>query len=302
LQLPSAGPAATADSILEVATAAERLGFDSVWMFDHLFTPVGLESKYPYTGSGDYPMSPDHPFFDPIGLFGVLAASTERVRMGTGVMIPTYRHPIVLAKILATIENFAPGRLVLGAGAGWMREEFEAVGVPFERRGARFEEYIAALRTLWSGDNVSFSGDFYSWDEGGFLPSPTQPIPVIVGGHGDRALRRAARIGDGWAVVTAPGQGAGLDGVASRVETLRSYLDEEGRSADGYQLLWQHALWLSDHPNPKLPLTGPPDVVAGSIKRLEEIGITTIDMMVVGPPQVIIEMANRFCDEVLPLL
>ena len=135
VHLPSAQPAVSAAGITEVVLAAERLGYDSVWMFDHLFTPAGLDSKYPYTRDGSYPMSPDDPFFDPLGLFGVIAGLTDRIRIGTGVLIAAYRHPIVLGKTLATIERFAPERLVLGVGAGWMREEFEAVGV--DHRPAR---------------------------------------------------------------------------------------------------------------------------------------------------------------------
>src|SRR5688572_29355281 len=125
---------------MTVARAAERLDFDGIWMFDHLFTPTGLESKYPYSGDGSYALGPADPFFDPLGVFGVVAGATERITMGTAVLIAAYRHPLVLGKVLASIENFAPGRIVLGLGAGWMKEEFEAVGITRDRRGARLEE------------------------------------------------------------------------------------------------------------------------------------------------------------------
>lgn len=302
IQLPSAQPGANAADILTVARTAESLGYDSVWMFDHLFTPVGIESKYPYTSSGDYALGPDDPFFDPLGVMGVVAGAVGRVKMGTGVLIPAYRNPIVLAKVLASIENFAPGRIVLGIGAGWMREEFDAVGVTYDRRGARLEEYATALRTLWSGKHSSFDGRFYSWTEAGFLPAPTAPIPLIFGGHGDRALRRAARHGDGWAVVTAPGQGSGLEGAAARIELVNSFLEEEGRDPGDFLLTYQHALWFSDHPSKRLPLTGPPEEIAQSIERLEKLGIDMVDMMVFGPAQVICETAQRFVEEVRPIL
>jgi probable F420-dependent oxidoreductase len=301
LHLPSAQPAATADGIMSVARAAERLDFDSVWMFDHLFTPAGLDSKYPYSRDGSYPMSPDDPFYDPLGLFGVLAGATERVRMGTGVLIPTYRHPIVLGKIIATIERFAPERIVLGVGAGWMKEEFEAVGVGYERRGARFEEYISALRAVWSGRS-SFDGEFYSWPDAGFHPTPTAPIPIVLGGHGDKTLERVARFGDGWAVVTGRGQGSGLDAIAARLDLLRAECDKVGRDFKELQLLYQTPLWFSDQPHPKMPMTGPPDAMAESVKRLEELGITTMDLLVFGPAELVIETAERFASEVLQVL
>jgi probable F420-dependent oxidoreductase len=245
-------------------------------------------------------MSPDAPFFDPVGLFGVLGGATGRIKLATGVLIPTYRHPIVLGKILSTIENFAPGRIILGAGAGWMKEEFDAVGVGYERRGARFEEYIAALRAVWSGERSSFEGEFYKWGEAGFLPAPTAPIPIIVGGHSDRAVDRAARIGDGWAIATQ--RGWSLKAVVPRLEYLGERLDAAGRDREGFDLVYQGALWFSDEPNEKLPLTGPPDAIAATLKQLKDLGVTMVDFAVFGPAQLIVETAKRFAEEVKPLL
>jgi probable F420-dependent oxidoreductase len=300
LHLPSAGPGASAEQILNTARSAESLGFDSVWMFDHLFTPVGIESKYPYTRDGSYPVSPDAPFFDPVALFGVLAGATERIKLGTGVLIPAYRHPIVLGKIVASIETFAPGRVILGLGAGWMKEEFDATGVGYERRGARLEEYVAALRAVWSGEPSSFEGEFYGWGEAGFLPAPTRPIPVVIGGHIDRAVDRAARIGDGWAIATQ--RGWSLKAVVPRVEYLFERLDAYGRVRAGFELVYQSGLWFSDEPNEKLPLTGPPDAIAASLQQLADLGVTMVDLAVFGPAELIAETAQRFVEEVKPLL
>ena len=302
LHLPSAQPGANASDIIAVAKAAEDNGFDSVWMFDHLFTPSDLESKYPYSRDGSYALSASDPFFDPLGLFGVLASATERVKIGTGVLIGAYRHPIVLAKTLATIEQFAPGRIVLGIGTGWMEEEFEALGVPFARRGARLTEYLSALRTLWSGAPSSFDGEFYSWPQSGFLPAPTSPIPLIVGGHSDLALRRAAEHGDGWAVVTGRGQGSGLSGAKDRIDLLEQMRADAGTTERPFELLFQNLLWFSDEPNPKMPFTGPPEVIAASLKEAEAMGVTMVDLMVFGPGPVIVETAERFDAEVRPLL
>jgi alkanesulfonate monooxygenase SsuD/methylene tetrahydromethanopterin reductase-like flavin-dependent oxidoreductase (luciferase family) len=218
------------------------------------------------------------------------------------VLIGAYRHPIVLAKTLASIENFAPGRIILGLGSGWMKEEFEGLGLTIDRRGPRLSEYMKALRAIWSGEPVAFDGEFYSWQEAGFLPVPTKPIPLIVGGHSDAALERAARLADGWAVVTKRGQGSGLAGAASRLETLDRYLEKNDRDRSGFQLLYQSLLWFSDAPNPKLPLTGPPDAIAESLSKLQEMGVKMIDLIVFGPPQAINEAAIRFEEEVRSLL
>lgn len=302
LHLPSAQPGANAADILAVARTAERLGFDSVWMFDHLFTPVELDSKYPYSRDGSYAISSKDPFYDPLGLYGVLAGAMERLRIGTGVTIGAYRHPIVLGKMLATIENFAPGRIVLGLGRGWMQEEFDALGVPFEKRGARLEEYIGALRAIWSGEASSFDGDFYSWDEAGFLPAPTTHLPILIGGHGDRALQRTAELADGWVVTTGKGQGNGIDAVAARLDALRGYVDKAGRDFSEFEIVYPNLLWFNDKTNPKMPLTGPPDEIAASIKRLGDVGVSTAHMIVFGPGPLVCETAERFSEEVLPLL
>lgn len=302
IHLPSSQPGANAGDVLAVAKKAEELGFDAVWFFDHLFTPTDLDSKYPYSRDGSYALSANDPFFDPLALFGVLAGATERIKLASGVLIPAYRNPLVLGKALASIENLAPGRIILGVGTGWMREEFESLGVPFEKRGARLDEYIQALRILWSGEPSSFDGEFYSWPESGFLPAPTAPIPIIVGGHSDAAVDRAARLGDGWAGVTGKGQGAGLDALAARIDHLHGRLETHGRSKEGFEISYQSALWFSDEPNPKLPFTGPPEEIAASIKRAADIGVTMLDLFVLGPGAIIEENAHRFTEEVRPLL
>jgi probable F420-dependent oxidoreductase len=302
LHLPSAQPGANADDILGVAQSAESLGFDSVWMFDHLFTPTNLGSRYPYSRDGSYGISATDPFFDPIALYGVMAGATGSIRIGTGVVVGAYRHPIVLGKMLATVENFAPGRIVLGLGRGWMQEEFEALGVSFERRGARLEEYVRALRAIWSGEASAFEGEFYSWQEAGFLPAPSAPIPILLGGHGDEALRRTAEFGDGWVITTGKGQGSGIQAVTARLDALRGMMDQRSRDFGELEIVYPSLLWVSDHPNPKMPLTGPPEEIAASIERLEDVGVTTTHMIVFGPGPQVTETAHRFAEEVLPLL
>src|SRR3954468_15205835 len=291
LHLPNAGPFANGPDILRTAKAAEDLGFHSVWLFDHLFTPTNLESKYPYSPDGSYPMLPEFPFYDPVSVMSVLAGVTDRIKFGTRVLIATYRHPVVLAKELATTDAIAGGRMILGVGAGCMAEEFDAVDVPVDERFARLDEHIAVMRQAWQQGTVGHEGRFYSHVEAGFGPQPPQPgntIPIIVGGHGDAALRRAARWGDGWAVsaagdkVSADPEGA----VRERMDTLTRFCEEEGRSIDDLLLVGQAFLGQS----------------ADSLKAQADLGVDVIDLMTFAPADQVIDEAIKFMNEVSPAL
>jgi probable F420-dependent oxidoreductase len=289
LHLPNAGPFANGPDIIRVAQEAENLGYHSVWLFDHLFTPTQLESKYPYSPDGSYPMMPEFPFYDPVAVMGALATATQRVKFGVRVLIATYRHPVVLAKELATTDAIAGGRMLLGVGAGWMAEEFEAVDIPMDERFARLDEHIALMRQAWQNGTAAHEGRFYSHCEAGFGPAPPQPgntIPVIVGGHGDAALRRAARWGDGWAV-SAAGDKLAADpegAVRERIDTLSRFCEEEGRSIDDLLLVSQ--LFLGEKPE--------------AIQRQADLGVDVIDLMTFGPTDQVIDAAATFMKEVAP--
>ncbi len=287
LHLPNAGFVPEGAGLIRVAQAAETAGFDSVWLFDHLFTPTNLESKYPYTADGSYLMTAALPFADPVAVMGAVAGATSTIRFGTRVLIPTYRHPVVLAKELATIDYIAGGRMLLGVGAGWMAEEFDAVDVPMEARFARLDEHVALMRNVWTNGVAAHQGRFYSHVEAGFGPQPPgdgHTIPVIVGGHGDAALRRAARWGDGWAV-SAKGDALladGFEAVAERLEQLRRFCDEEGRDFDDLLLVSQCL----------------PEDTAASLTRQAELGIDIVDLMIFGSENQVIEGAQAFLADV----
>ena len=287
LHLPNAGLLPEGRGLLRVAQAAEDAGYESVWLFDHLFTPVDLESKYPYTADGSYLMAPSLPFADPVAVMGAVAGATTTIKFGTRVLIPTYRHPVVLAKELATIDYLAGGRMILGVGAGWMAEEFDAVDVPVKDRFARLDEHIELMRNAWTKGTAAHSGRFYHHVEAGFGPQPPGPghtIPIILGGHGDAALRRAARYGDGWAV-SAKGDALfarGFAAVAERLEQLRRFCDEEGRAFDDLVLVSQCT---------------PADTV-DSLKEQAALGIDVVDVMIFGAEEQVIDQGRRFLDEV----
>ncbi len=207
LALPHTGPLASAAFVREFAATADECGFASLWAVDHVAVPRHVESLYPL---GETPRRlPDGvvnrwmaPSYEQLTTLAFVAGVTRRARLGTGVSVLTLRNPVVHARMLATIDVYSGGRLVCGVGAGWLREEAEAIGVPWSERGARAEEHVALLRALWSaeGDEVSFAGRFHRVPPIHPEPRPAQrpAPPILVGGHGDAALRRAGRIGDGW--------------------------------------------------------------------------------------------------------
>jgi probable F420-dependent oxidoreductase len=205
------------DDWIELTRAAERAGFDQVSLSDHVFYPAKLDSSYPYTPDGRPMFPPDTPWPDVWVMTGALAAATERITFSTHVYVLPARNPFVVAKAVGTAAYVSGGRVVLGVGAGWMREEFTQLEQPFDRRGARMEEQIQVLRTLWRGGMVEHHGEFYDFDRLEMSPAPAAPVPILIGGHTDLALRRAARIGDGWM------------GVYYGLDELRGYLDRLAR-------------------------------------------------------------------------
>jgi probable F420-dependent oxidoreductase len=200
--LPGRGPLAQPDQVLRLARKADTLGYASIFVTDHVVLPVSMaRSVYPYSPTGQLPGGAAQDYLEPLAMLGCLAQATSRARLGTSVLVIPYRHPLVTAKMLATLDRLAGGRLILGAGVGWLREEFEALGAPpFEARGAVTDEYLRLMRTAWTTDPVTFEGRWAHVQAVHALPKPAQTdgIPVWIGGHTDAAVRRAATLGDGW--------------------------------------------------------------------------------------------------------
>jgi probable F420-dependent oxidoreductase len=227
--LPTRGQTATPEALETLVQRGESLGFASVMIADHLVFPVSIKSRYPYTVSGDFPGHGD--VLDQLALMTFVAAKTKRLRLVTSVMIVPYRNPVLTAKALATIDVLSKGRVTLGVGVGWMREEFEALGAPdFDRRGAVTDEYLRIFKTLWTESPASFAGQFYRFDALRCQPQPVQKPhpPIWVGGHSKPALRRAAQFGDGWHPVGAN------PAVPLPPAELRALLDELHRLTETY--------------------------------------------------------------------
>jgi probable F420-dependent oxidoreductase len=192
------GPFSDPDGAVAFALAAEAAGFESLWTVEHVVVPAGYVSAYPYSPTGRMPGRDDAPIPDPLVWLAYVAGATTSIRLATGILIVPQREPVALAKELATLDHLSGGRLELGVGIGWLKEEFDAIGVPFTERGRRTDEAVAAMRALWTEPTSSFSGEFYRFENCISRPQPVRgTIPVHVGGHTEAAARRAGRIGDG---------------------------------------------------------------------------------------------------------
>ena len=197
--LPVYGAAATREALTLFARRMEALGYDSLWVSDHVVIPYQIRSRYPYNATGDFPLPPTTDFLEPLTVMALVAGLTSKIRLGTSVLVLPHRHPVLTAKMLATLDHLAPGRVILGAGVGWMKEEIELFGVPYGRRGAWSDEAIRVMRACWRDERVSFTGEFFAFEGLGCRPRPANgTIPIWIGGHTERALARVATLGDGW--------------------------------------------------------------------------------------------------------
>jgi probable F420-dependent oxidoreductase len=194
------GPFALPELLTHLARTAERVGVESIWTVEHVVIPVGYASAYPYDPSGKIPIPDQMPIPDPLLPLAYAAAVTTTLRLATGILILPQRHPLYVAKEVATLDVLSRGRVILGIGVGWLAEEFQALGIPFAERGARTAESVRALRSLWKDEPEPFRGRFYRWDKLESYPKPVQKpgVPIVVGGHTELAARRAARYGDGF--------------------------------------------------------------------------------------------------------
>lgn len=225
----NAGPFAYPEGLANLARTAEETGIESLWTVEHVVIPVGYRSVYPYSPSGKIPGPENIPIPDPLVALGFVAGLTKKIRLATGILILPQRHPLYVAKEVATLDVLSGGRVILGIGVGWLREEFDALGIPFDDRGSRTAEAVRAIRSLWKDEPEAFEGRFFRWPPLESHPKPVQRpgVPIVVGGHTELAARRAARYGDGFF----PGV-AELDQLTSILGTLRAECAKIGRSAD----------------------------------------------------------------------
>ena len=228
---------ASADAIRSYTLAAEQAGFESIWVFEHMVIPAGYSSRYPYSSAGRLTIE-DEDIPDPLALLAFLAGVTSTINLGTGVLILPQRSPVLCAKECATVDVLSGGRLRLGIGVGWLREEAEAVGTSFDDRGARTDEAIDVMRTLWRESEATYDGRFTRLVRAKSNPKPARPegIPILVGGHSRAAARRAGRLGDGWFPI-----GLRDDEFAARRDDMRDAARAAGRDPDAIEITYSGA-------------------------------------------------------------
>ena len=213
-------------AVRQIGRAAEDLGFDHILAYDHVLGAVHADRTPALTG----PYTEHHPFHDPLVMFGYLAGITKRIGFATGILILPQRQTALVARQAADVDLLSGGRLRLGVGIGWNPVEYEALGQDFHTRGVRQEEQIQLLRRLFTEPVVDFSGRFDRIDRAGLVPKPTRPIPIWLGGYGEKAFDRAARLGDGFIFFG----GSGVEQAVENLTWLRSRLREVGRSVEGF--------------------------------------------------------------------
>ena len=195
----NSGPFATSEGAEAMARAAEDAGFESLWTVEHVVVPAGYESEYPYDKSGKMPGGDEIDIPDPFVWLAYVAGLTSEIELATGIVIANQRNPLITAKEVATLDRLSGGRMLYGVGVGWLEEEFRALGVPFERRGARLDEYLEATRALWAEPRASYHGEFVDFTDAISRPQPAGgSVPIHIGGHTEPAARRAGRLGDGF--------------------------------------------------------------------------------------------------------
>lgn len=298
VHLPHLGRQADGPNLTRFAKEADRLGFHSGWVSDHIAWPEHIESKYPYTANGEFPAPLNVPWLDPLGTLIYVAGQTENLRLGMTVLILGYRPPMLTAKLLSTLDVLSNGRTILGAGVGWMREEFEVIGMPFDHRGARADEQLEIFDTLFTQPWPSYQGKFYSFPGVGFSPKPPQGhIPVWVGGDSEAAFKRTAKYGDAFHAAFTP-----HEPLALHWARVRQLCEERGRNPNELGFSVRVYLDFDANSDPAKALVGSPEQMLEQVERYRAMGVTHIllDILARGGVQGRLEAMQRFAAEVMP--
>ena len=288
---PTSGPLIEPDSLSRIIVEGEALGFDYVTISDHIMVPRNLESKYPYTDTGEFPAGTQAAWLDQLATTAWIAALTKKMRFVLSVMVVPHRPAVLTAKLLSTIDFLSKGRLTCGIGVGWCREEFEAIGAaPFDDRGPVTDEWMAACMELWTADEPKFAGKYVKFDDVQFSPKPVQkPIPIWVGGESGPALRRTVKYANGWYPVGTNPQFPmnTLSRFKSGLERFRGFAEKAGRDPSDITLALR--VLAAPGQKPRGSIDGEPEMFTGTdpdwvadIQALEALGVSCVDVRLFG--------------------
>ncbi len=275
------GHAVSPEGAAALGSIAEENGFESLWTVEHVVVPADYQSTYPYSPTGRMPGTEESPIPDPLIWLTWVAATTRSLRLATGILILPQRNPVVLAKELATLDALSSGRVTLGVGVGWLKEEFDALGVPFDDRGDRTDEYIEVLRAMWREPETSWDGRFVKLDRVKSYPKPAQSggIPIAIGGHTAAAARRAGRLGDEFFPAVPD-----LDQLKQLIDTMRGAAEKAGRDPSRIGVT---ASYASD--------------VEG-VQRLADMGVDRVVVPLMGNPDSWRKHLGAFSENVISKL
>jgi probable F420-dependent oxidoreductase len=305
VSLPTVGPIGEREFLLDIARAADRAGLHSVWGTDHVILPKDRVTPYPYQRSTtEVLFSPGVDWLDPIATFGVVAGATERVQIGSAILVLPYRNPVVLANELASLDRLSEGRIILGIGAGWMVEEFDGVGVPANERGARTDEYIKVMKALWSAPGyASFEGRFVRFENMTLASKPKRPggPPIYVGGNSGPALKRAGALADGWL-----GMEIFTDEIADARSAIEKAAADAGRDPSSVAMAVRRGVLPPFEVSNMLPerkaISGSARDVADELLRYRDEGVTLAVLDLAMFPAEAVRAIDWMAAEVLPLL
>jgi probable F420-dependent oxidoreductase len=285
--IPTWGEAPEEHGYEAIVGACLEAEVDGLWIGDHVTLSRNEDRRYPYSPDGEFFLAPDDNWYESLTALGYIAAFSKELELGTGVLLPTLRPPALLAKQVATLERLAGGEVVLGVGAGWLKTEFDAVDVPFEKRGRRLEDHVRVVREYWTGEPTPGEYGAYTVPEGvTSYPVPARTVPILIGGNSDAAMRRAARVGDGWIGALGVWDG-GEQELAGHVERLR-------------------AIWQEHAPGGSVPQHGVVVAVPGSLGRepdcADQIAARLIAMRALGMERVVLNLGWRSFDRTRQML
>ena len=300
IHLPQMGPHTSRATILAYAQRAEALGYASLWVSDHVVIPSHIASRYPGTAEGRFPMPPQTPFLDPLVLLGTVAACTERVQLGLSVLVLPHRHAVLTAKMLASLDQLCEGRLLIGTGVGWMREELEALNAPYHQRGALSDECLEAMIKLWREEQPSYQGRFVHFPPLGCYPKPVQQPhpPLLIGGHSPAAFRRVARFGQGWHAVEAP-----PEVLAEHLRAIHQEMHRLGRDPNSLEVSLRITFRLTDEPlpEPRPRLHGNAQQLIDDIRAYADVGVQHLALFfAMGRRTDPLAVLDRFAAQILP--